>query len=121
MALSGKYNFEGIKKLGGAGLRAALASSPYTAWLLKFGSLLDLGLEFVANWLANRGLIIMNVGAFYVGGKVDQKALDNAIENGLKLVENPNLKLTHEEMKAIDDAVISAADKALPYSRKPKP
>ena len=33
MAISGKYDFKGIKKYGAAGLRVAFASSPYTAWI----------------------------------------------------------------------------------------
>lgn len=119
MGLSGKYDFQGIKKLGGVGLRAALSTSPYTAWLNRFGALTNLITEFAANWLANRGLILLNVGAFYIGGEIDQKSLDNAIENGLKAVELSNGKLTPEQMKEIDDAVIKAADKALPYGRNP--
>lgn len=117
MALSGKYDFKGIKKLGSAGIRAAMATTPYTAWLLKFGFLLDLGLEFLVNWCANHGLILMNVGAYYVNGELDQKALDNALDNGLRLVEQPGAKLTPQQMKEIDDAVIKAADKALAYGK----
>lgn len=119
MPISGKYDFKGIKKTGRLAIKAALASNPSTAWLNKFGSLADLLIEFGVNWLANRGLIFLNVGAFYVGGEFDQNALDKAIENGLKAVENPNKKLTPQQMKEIDDAVIKAADKALPYGRKP--
>lgn len=119
MALSGKYDFTGIKTTGRLALKAAFATSPWTSWVNKLGSLSDLLLDFAINWLANRGLIWLNVGAFYVSGELDQKALDKAIENGLKAVENPNIKLTPEQMREIDDAVIKAADKALPYGRKP--
>ena len=120
MAISGKYDFKGIKRMGAAGLRAAFAASPYTAWLNNLGALTDLILEFIANWLANNGLIILNTGAFYVNGELDQNALDNAIDAGLKKVgSNPNL--TPEQIKEIDDAVIKAADKALPYGKRPAP
>lgn len=118
MGLSGKYDFKGIKKLGGAGLRAAIASTPQLAWMLKFGSLLDLFLELLANWLANKGLILLNVGAFYLEGKIDQAALDSAISEGLRRVELGAGKLTPDQIKEIDDAVISAADKALPYNKE---
>lgn len=118
MALSGKYDFQGIKKLGAAGIRSALATSPYTAWLNSLPALTDFLLEFIANWLANNGLILLNTGAYYVNGKLDQKALDSAIENGLKRVSSGE-KLTPQQIKEIDDAVIKAADKALPYGRKP--
>jgi len=119
MGFSGKYDFQGIKKFGGAGLRAAILTTPYLSWMGRFGALTNLVTEFAANWLANRGLILLNVGAFYIGGEIDQKSLDSAIENGLKAVELSNGKLTPEKMKEIDDAIIKAADKALPYGNKP--
>ena len=121
MGISGKYDFKGIKKTGRLGIKAALASSPSTAWILKGGAFTDAILDFAVNWLANKGLIFLNVGAFFVGGEIDQKALDNAIERGLAAVEKPGAKLTPQQMKEIDDAVIKAADKALPYNRAPKP
>jgi len=114
MALSGKYDFKGIKKVGSAGIRAALATSPYTSWLLRFGFLLDLGLEFATNWLANNGLGILNIGAYFVNGKLDTNALSNAIEAGIIKAQGP---LTPEQIKEIDDAVIKAADKALAYGK----
>lgn len=119
MGISGKYDFKGIKKTGRLGFKAALGSNPSTAWVLKGGAFTDAVLDFASNWLANKGLIVLNVGAFYVGGEFDQGALDKAIDNGIKAVENPDKKLTPQQMKEIDDAVIKAADKALPYSRKP--
>lgn len=121
MPISGKYDFKGIKKTGSAGLRAAFAATPQLAWINKGGALTDLFLEFLTNWLANKGLIVLNVGAFYVSGELDQSAIDKAIDSGLKAVENSQGKLTPEQMKEIDDAVIKAADKALPYGRKPSP
>lgn len=121
MGLSGKYDFKGIKKVGSAGIKAALSASPYTAWLLKFGAILDLGLEFGTNWLANNGLIVFNIGAFYVKGELDQKALDNAIEAGLKKIQQSNGNLTPEQIKEIDDAVIKAANQALPYGSVSNP
>ena len=121
MGFTGKYDFKGIKKHGSVGLKAAFLLSPYTAWLARIPALSNLLTEALSNWLANRGLILLNVGAFYVSGEIDQRALDKAIDNGLKLVENPELKLTPEQMKEIDDAVIKAANNALPYGKPPKP
>lgn len=119
MPISGKYNFKGIKTAGRLGLQAAIASTPSLAWLNSAPALTGLILEFFTNYLANKGLIVLNVGAFYVNGELDQKALDNAIDAGLKRVESSAGKLTPEQIKEIDDAVIKAADKALPYGRKP--
>jgi hypothetical protein len=120
VGLTGKYDFKGIKEKGAAGLRLALLSSPYTAWLARFPALSNLLLEGLCNWMANKGLIVMNLGAYYVEGKLDQKAFDSAMEQGLKHVESGE-KLTPEQIKDIDDAVIAAADKFLPYGKTPKP
>lgn len=114
MGLTGKYNFKGIKKMGSAGIRIALLSSPQTAWMTKI-PLLDLWIGLAVNWLANNGLILLNIGAIIVNGEVDQKLLDRALENGIKEVENQGAKLSPERAKEIDDAVIRAADRALPY------
>lgn len=119
MGLSGKYNFKGIKDKGAAGLRLLFSSTTYLSWFNKI-PLSDLIFEFIANWLANKGLIILNVGAIYVNGELDQNALDKAIDEGLKKVET-NLNLTPEQMKVIDDEVIKAARKAIPYTKPGKP
>lgn len=119
MGLTGKYNFKGIKEKGARVIKTALAASPYTAWLLKFNIVLDLALEAFSNWLANKGLIIMNVGYFYVDGKLDQAALDRALNRGIEEVDSGKI-LTPEQMKEIDDAVIKAANEALPYGKPPK-
>lgn len=118
MPISGKYDFKGIKKTGRLALKAALATNPSTAWLSKGGAIIDLVLEFGLNWLANKGLVLMNVSVYYVGGKLDKDALDKAIGAGIDVVDSGKV-LTPEQMKEIDDAVIKAADKALPYGRKP--
>ena len=120
MPISGKYDFKGIKTTGRFGLKSALATSPLS-WINRGGAFTDLVIEFFTNWLANNGLILLNTGAFYVGGELDQRALDQAIERGLKAVESSQGRLTPEQIKEIDDAVIKAAEKALPYGRKPSP
>ncbi len=117
MSLSGKYDFKGIKKQGASGLKLALASNPSSAWLAKIPFISTL-LEVGVNWLANNGLIVLNIGAIYVSGEIDQSLLDRSIEDGLKKVQQAGNTLTPEQMKEIDDAVIKAADRALPYSYK---
>lgn len=111
MPISGKYNFPGIKKIGSAGLRVALSSSPKTAWLLRFSALTDLVLEFIANWLANKGLLILNLGAVYIEGEFDQKKFDHAMDQAIREIQlkGGREKLTAQEIKDIDDKVIKAA------------
>jgi len=119
MGLSGKYDFKGIKQAGAAGLRLALAASPYTAWLLKLSSFLDFVLEFFANWLANNGLVLLNVGANYVNGELDQKQMDSAMDEAISEIKNKGGKdkLTAQQKKEIDDEVIKAARKFLVIAR----
>lgn len=114
MAFTGKYDFKGISRIGATALRVALSSSPYTAWFFKVpGS--QFICEMIVNWFANKGLLLFNIGAIYVNGELDQNALDKAIESGLKQVEIPGVNLTPEQIKELDDAVIKAANRALPY------
>lgn len=121
MPLSGKYNFPGIKKWGAAGIKAALSATTWGVWLLKysFGPVLDWVIEFGVNWMANKGLIVLNIGAIYVDGEIDQAAFDEAIDQGIKRVKQAGATLSEKEAKEIDDAVIAAADQALPYGNKP--
>lgn len=119
MAIGGKYNFRGIKRLGATGLKLAIASNTSTAWMLKLGSLLDLVLELIANFLANKGLIILNLGAINLDTHFDQKQFDAAIDTAIDEIKNKGglSKLTPEQIKAIDDDVIKAARKFVVIAR----
>jgi hypothetical protein len=119
LPVSGKYDFEGIKKTGARGLEILLASTTWGIWLLQWGfkPVTDFVLQFIVNWLANNGLMVLNIGAIYIEGKFDQRAFDNAMNDGIKQVENAKGKLTPEQIKAIDDEVRNAARKFIPYVR----
>lgn len=114
MATLAKYDFKGIKRQGANGIKLALLSNPSTAWLAKAPGI-EPFLEFVVNWLANNGLVLLNIGAIYVNGNIDQRLLDRSIEDGLKRVELNGSTLNAAQIKEIDDEVIKAADRALPY------
>lgn len=105
---TGKYDFPGIRKAGTAGIKALLALTSWGTWIIAspFNPLIDFLLNWISEWLANRGLIIINVGAFYVSGVFDQKSFDSAMEDGLKKASAPGL--SDKQKKAIDDAVIEA-------------
>jgi len=112
MALTGKYDFKGISKFGAIALRVALSSSPYTAWFFKVpGS--QLVCELFVNWLANKGLLILNLGAIQIGTEIDQHRLDKAMDEALNAImeKGGRENLTPEQKKEIDDEVIKAARK----------
>lgn len=125
MGVTGKYDFAGIKKAGLAAVRVALASTSWGAKLisngfLKFANpLIDVLLEAGINFMANSGLIVLNLGAIIIDGKVDQARLDNAIEKGLQRVMKGRDKITEAEGKAIDDDVIKAADEFIDFGATP--
>lgn len=116
MPLSGKYDFPGIQKAGVAAIKAILASFSWGAALLAgpFGKIPDFILDWVINWLANKGLIVLNIGAIYIDGHFDQAGFDKSIEDGLSRVKKG---VTPEEGKVIDDAVIAAFRKFGTYSK----
>lgn len=111
MGLTGKYDFKGIKKFGAKGILLALDGLPYVGAALRWGlrKPAEILVEGLVNWLANQGLIVLNVGAIAVKGEWDQKAFDSALEKGLAEAELNKGKLTPAQAKAIDDAVIEAA------------
>lgn len=115
MGLTGKYNFPGIAKANAAGLRALLRLSPWTAWLAGVPALWDL----VGNWFANRGLVVLNVGASYVEGELDQKGMDKAMDKALEEITlgGGEDRLSPQRIKEIDDAVIKAARKFVVVGR----
>lgn len=113
MGITGRYDFKGIQKAAKAGINAALAATGWGAWILAspFKPLLNIFEEWAVNWLANRGLIFLNVAEIYIDGKLDQVALDRALEEGLKKVEQGRDKITPAEGQAIDDKVREAFDR----------
>lgn len=117
MGLTGRYDFPGIKKWGAKGLTLALSSTAWGAWLVKtpfVRTLVDAFLEQTVNWLANKGLIVLNIGAIYFEGEFDQKAFDQALDEGLRAVKTGSL--TPEQMKEIDEKVRIAARKFLKFN-----
>ena len=109
MGLSGRYDFKGLAKLNALGIKALCASTPYLAWVLKGGKLTELIFEFIGNALANWGLVVMNLGAIYVNGEIDQSRLDKSIEDGLAEIARLGSKITKAQGEAIDEAVRKAA------------
>ncbi len=108
MGLSGKYDFPGIKKVGTAVLKAVLAGTGWGAQILAspFRGLFETLMGFAVEWLANKGLLIINIGFIYVEGELDQKAFDKAFDDALSRLKTPGL--SDPEKKKIDDKIIKA-------------
>lgn len=115
MGLTGKYKFEGIQKVGTTSINAAFAGSP----LLKVPFVNTL-IELLINLLANKGLVVANLAVYKFGGANEADSLERALGAGIAESESGKV-LTPEEIKRIDDEVIKAARKALPYGKSPSP
>lgn len=122
MGITGKYNFPGIQKAGIAAIKAILATSVWGVAFMAsplfkiFEPVEEWFLDWVINWLANKGLIVLNLGAIIVEGEIDQALFDKALDDGLKLVEQGRDKISAAKGKAIDDDVIKAARRFIPGS-----
>lgn len=97
-------------------IRAALASSPIGAVLNgPLGGTFGLLLEWLNEWLANRGIILLNIGAFKINGHFDQGAFDRAMDEGLAKIESGET-LSPEEMREIDERVKEIVRRFIPYN-----
>ena len=112
MGLTGRYDFKGIQKAMGVAIDALIAGTGWGAWLLAspFMPAVNILRDWLINWLANKGLIILNIGANIVDGSIDQKSLDAALDEGIKRVMQGRAKISATDGKAIDDAVRKAFD-----------
>jgi hypothetical protein len=105
---TGKYDFPGIRKAAAAGVNLLLAGTSWGAWLIAspFKGVIQYLLEWVLEYFANKGLVLINIGAFYVEGKFEQSAFDTAMNDGLEKAKVPGL--SDAKKKAIDDEVKKA-------------
>lgn len=103
-----KYDFPGIKKAGAAAIAAVLSSTGWGSSLLAgpFKKVTIKLIEVLVGYLASKGLLIINLGAIYVEGEIDQSRFDKAMDSALEAIRLKNL--TPEQIKALDDEVIKA-------------
>jgi hypothetical protein len=108
LGVTGKYDFQGIQKAGRAGINALLASTAWGAWIIAspFHTVLDLVEDLAINFLANRGLLVVNIGAIYVSGEFQQSDFDKAFDDAIQKSKTPGL--SDAQKKVIDDQVIAS-------------
>lgn len=113
MGLTGRYDFKGIQKATGFLIDTVIAGTGWGAWILAspFKPVIGVIRDFLINFLANQGIILINVGLNIVDGVANQKALDMALDAGIKRVMQGRDKITAREGKAIDDEVREAFDR----------
>ena len=100
-------------------LKALLVSTTWGSYLLKFplfGMIEDAFFKLLVNYLANKGLIVLNIVAIVGESEIDQNNLDSAIESGLRQVQLGRDKLTLAQGKAIDESVRKAARRFIKFN-----
>lgn len=112
MPLTGRYNFKGIQRAVSTGVNLILASTSWGAWILAspFRVVLQAAEDVAVNFLANRGLIVLNIGAIMIDGAIDQSRLDSALTDALTKLQNGRDKITPEEGAKLDQEVANAFD-----------
>lgn len=112
MGITGRYDFTGIQKAVSVGINAFLATTSWGVWLLAspFKIVLTTAENLAVNWLTNRGLIILNIGAIAIDGKVDQAKLDSALNDAFTKLQIGRANITPAQGAAIDQEVSNAFD-----------
>jgi hypothetical protein len=75
-----------------------------------FKPAIDVIEDLVTNWLINRGLIVIDIGAVMIEGKVDQALLDNALDLAFEKLKVGRDKITPQEGSKIDAETTQAFD-----------
>lgn len=112
MGLTGRYDFKGIQKAGRALINSIVIGTSWGAALLAspFKPAWDVFLDFILNYFANRGLIVFNVTAVIVDGKIDEAKLTSSLNSAFERLKIGRDKITPEEGAKIDAEVTEAFD-----------
>jgi hypothetical protein len=112
MGLTGRYDFKGIQKAVRRVFDIFAATTSFGAWLVAspFKPAIDVIEDLVTNWLINRGLIVIDIGAVMIEGKVDQALLDNALDLAFEKLKVGRDKITPQEGSKIDAETTQAFD-----------
>lgn len=117
--MPGNYDFPGIKKVGTAAIEAVLAGTGWGAKIIgsPFRPVIKMLIGYAVEWAANKGLVIINLGAIYVSGEIDQSRFDKAMDDALEKVKIPGL--SEKQKEQIDNEVRDAFRKFAHLNSKP--
>lgn len=112
MGITGRYDFQGIQKAARFAIDAALATTGWGAAIIAspFKPVFDYIEGLAVNWLTNRGLIVIDVGAVLIDGKINQTKLDNALDSAFEKMKVGRDKITPAEGAKIDAETDAAFD-----------
>lgn len=105
---TGKYDFPGIRKAGAVALKAIISSTGWGVAVFSspFKPVAEFVIEWIAEYLTNKGLLMVNVATILVDGEIDQHRFDACLDAAIEKLKIPGL--TVDEKRAIDDKVKNA-------------
>ncbi len=111
-----KHKFEGIGEASATATLSAIATSSM-AWAATgvIGRVVFALLKWFYMALANRGLILLNVGIAHIQVMSQKENFDGTFDEAFKALNEKGSALTDEEKKQIDDRVISALRKFVDF------
>ncbi len=117
-----KHKFWGIGATGAAIIVSGLAATPATAFLANgiIGKIIFYIAKLLCAYLANLGLIVLNVGSAKLETITESGTFDGSWESAdelIKKIRDTGRELTDEEIKAIDGPVIDAFRKFAGFGR----
>lgn len=112
-----KYDLPGFGKVQALLVFTAMASGPLAFLTTGIpGKIVFPLLELAGEWLASKGLVLLNIGAEKVETLIEENAYDGSFEKAFEAINAKRGKLTDAEKKSIDDKVIAAARKFFSFS-----
>lgn len=112
MGLTGRYDFKGIQKAGERLIDVLIAGTGWGAWLLAspFMPAVRMLEGLLINYLTNRGLIVIDVAAVLINGKIDEARLTSALNSAFEKLKVGHDKITPAEGAKIDAETDAAFD-----------
>ncbi len=117
-----KYKYEAIAEATAAMILVAIAANPSIAILAQgfLGRVTFFVLKLLCMFLANLGLVILNVGAAKIETIIDGGNFDGSWEQAeemIKKIQDAGREMSQDEIKKIDQIAIDAFRKFISFGR----
>lgn len=110
--MAAKHELTGIGSASATLTFVALAGSPLAFLTQGFlGKITHYILTQIYSRLASQGLVVLNIGVARVQTMAERKDFDGTFDDAFDLINKSGGRLSPDDIKAIDDRVISALRK----------
>lgn len=119
--MAAKHELTGIGSASATLTFVALAGSPLAFLTQGFlGKITHYILTQVYSRLASQGLVVLNIGVARVQTMAQRKDFDGTFDDAFDLINKSGGRLSPDDIKAIDDRVISALRKFTDFGVRDK-